>query len=279
MSLDFSNKPELAALSHLVRALQRVADPLGIPFFLMGAAARDLMVHYAHGIELHRATQDADFAVMVRHWKGYGELRSALIGGRDFSSQPGPATHRLHHRSGMPLDIVPFGGIERQDRTFAWPPDEREVFDCFGVDEAFAASVEVTLPEETLVRVAPVTALAILKITAWRDRKYTHPGRDARDLFLFLRHYMDLGNLDRAAAEHPDLFAVADFDHVEAGATLLGRDMVALVGEGGCEPLLSILRPETDEQGALLLAAQSGMEIGRARRLLEVLCAGLEKNG
>ncbi|MBL0143579.1 MAG: hypothetical protein IPP91_16080 [Betaproteobacteria bacterium] len=68
MSLDFSSKPELAALSRLVRALQAVAGPLGIPFFLMGAAARDLRVHYAHGIEPNRATQDADFAMMVRNW-------------------------------------------------------------------------------------------------------------------------------------------------------------------------------------------------------------------
>ncbi|MBL0143580.1 MAG: hypothetical protein IPP91_16085 [Betaproteobacteria bacterium] len=147
------------------------------------------------------------------------------------------------------------------------------------MDEAFAVSVDVSLPEGTLVRVPPVAALAILKITAWRDRKYTHPGLDAGDLFLFLRHYMDLGNLDRAAADHPDLFEAEDFDHVEAGVTLLARDMIVLLGEGGCERLLSILRPEADEKGAMLLAAQSRMELGRARRLLEVLCAGLERSG
>jgi predicted nucleotidyltransferase len=275
--LDLSNKPELNGLSRLVRDLRAVAQPLGIPFFLMGAAARDLMVHHAHGIQARRGTEDADFAVMVPDWGTYQDLRSALIASGEFSPRPGPATHRLRHVSGMPLDIVPFGGIERRDRTVAWPPDEREVFNCFGVDEAFAGSVDVALPDGTEVKVAPVAAQAILKITAWLDRKHTDPGRDAGDLFLFLRHYMDLGNFDRAATEHSDLFEADDFDYVEAGTKLLARDMASLLESSGTEPLLSILRPEADEDGALLLASQSGMELERAHRPLQVLCAELAR--
>lgn len=275
--LDLSNKAELIALSRIVRALQAVAQPLGIPFFLMGAAARDLMVHHAHGIQARRATEDADFAVMVPDWKVYEDLRSTLIASGEFSPRPGPVTHRLRHVSGLPLDIVPFGGIERSDRTFAWPPDEREVFNCLGVGEAFDASVVVALPEGTEVKVAPVAAQAILKITAWLDRKHTDPGRDAGDLFLFLRHYMELGNFDRAAAEHSDLFDVDNFYFVEAGVKLLARDMVSLLEPTGTECLLSILRPEADVDGALLLASQSGMELEHARRLLEVLCAELAR--
>lgn len=277
MLLDLSNKAELIGLSRLAGALKTVAELLGIPFFLMGAAARDLMVHHAHGIQARRATEDADFAVMVPDWKAYQDLRSALIASGEFSPRPGSATHRLRHVSGLPLDIVPFGGIERSDRTFAWPPDEREVFNCFGLDEAFAASVVVALPEGTEVKVAPVAAQAILKITAWLDRKHTDPGRDAGDLFLFLRHYMELGNFDRAAAEHSDLFDVDDFDYVEAGVRLLARDIVSLLEPTGTERLLSILRPEADEDGAMLLASQSGMGLEHARRRLEVLCAELAR--
>jgi len=252
---------------------------MGIQFFLMGAAARDLMVHHAHGIQARRATEDADFAFMVRDWRAYEDLRSALIAGGEFSAQTRPATHRLRHLSGLPLDIVPFGGIERPDRTFAWPADEREIFDCFGVNEAFAAGVVVALPEGSEVKVASVAAQVTLKITAWFDRRHTHRGRDAGDLFLFLRYYLDLGNFDRATVEHSDLFEVDDFDHVEAGVKLLARDIADLLEPAGTERVLSILRPETDENGALLLASQSGMELERARRWLEVLCAELTRFG
>ncbi|MGP1678769.1 MAG: nucleotidyl transferase AbiEii/AbiGii toxin family protein [Burkholderiales bacterium] len=274
MLLDFSTTPELRGLALVAGALQSVAAPLGVEFFLMGAAARDLIMRHGHGIEAQRATVDVDFAVMVRDWQAYEALRTALIASGAFSARPGPATHRLRHTSGprLPLDIVPFGGVERPDRTFAWPPEHSIVFDCFGVAEAFAASITARLPDGVQVRVAPIAAQVVLKLSAWQDRKHTHPGRDASDLLLFLGRYMDCGNLDRMASEHQDLFDADDFDYVEAGVRLLARDVAPLVGRAGIERLLTILVPEADEAGPLLLAQQSGLDREHARRLLEVLC-------
>lgn len=272
MSLDLSAKIELRGLARVVRALHAVAAPLGVEFFLMGAAARDLVLQHAYGIQMRRATEDVDFAVMVRDWNAYDALRTALIRGGEFSARPGPATHRLRYASGLPLDIVPFGGIERQDRTFAWPPDHSTVFECFGMAEAFAASNSVELPEGVQLKVAPVPAQVVLKLAAWRDRMHTHPGRDSSDLFLFLRHYMDLGNFDRATTEHRDLFEADDFDYAEAGARLLARDMARLFGPSGIERVLSILTPEVDEAGSLLLANQSGLDLEHAHRLLDAFC-------
>lgn len=279
MSLDFSKKNDLISLARLVRALQAVAESRGIDFFLMGAAARDVMLRHAHGIETGRMTEDADFAVMVRDWSAYEELRAGLIASGEFTARPGSATHRLRHREALPLDIVPFGGVERQDHTLAWPPDGATVYDCFGMNEAFGASVTVRLPEGVDLKVAPIAALAVLKLCAWQDRKHTHPGRDAPDLLLFLRHYMDCGNFDRAASEHADLFEAEDFDHAEAGARLLARDIASLTGRAGAERLLHIVVPEADDEGSLLLARQSGFfDLERARRLLEVLCDELADN-
>lgn len=272
MSLDFSKKTELAALARVVRAVQDVADPAGVEFCLAGAAARDLMIRHAYGIEPSRLTEDVDFSVMVKDWDAYEELRRKLIESGEFSPRPGPATHRLRHASGLPLDIVPFGGVEGRDRKFAWPPDHSTVFDCFGMKEGFAASVTVELPGPVSLRVPPIPALTILKVAAWNDRKYTYPGRDASDLLLYLKHYMDCGNLERAAVEHGDLFEAEEFDHVEAGVRLLAREMSLLLDRPGVERLLEILVPQADESGNLLLAHQSGYDMEDARRLLEVLC-------
>jgi len=57
ISHDFSNEPDLRPLAEIVAALQAVAQPAGIDFFLMGAAARDLMLQHAHGIEISRQTE------------------------------------------------------------------------------------------------------------------------------------------------------------------------------------------------------------------------------
>lgn len=276
MSLNFTNKPELTPLATVVRALHPVASALNTPFFLMGAAARDLMLWHAYGFESIRKTKDIDFAVMVEDWETFEALRTELIATGEFVERPGPATHRLRHKpTNMPLDIVPFGGIERADHTIAWPPEQDEVFDCFGAKEALAASVDVLLPGAVSVRVAPIPALTVLKIMAWRDRKIIAPGRDAGDIAQYMRHYLNCGNMDRAATEHGDLFQQEDFDHEAVSAQLLGRDMTQLLDNAATQKILEILLPETDPAGYELLARQSGLELEHGRQLVAALCKGL----
>ncbi|WP_411884435.1 nucleotidyl transferase AbiEii/AbiGii toxin family protein [Polaromonas sp. YR568] len=276
ISFDFSTRPELLSLAHIARDLQAVAEPMGIEFFLMGAMARDLMLLYTHGINTGRQTKDADFSVMVRDWEAFSALRAGLVETGAFLERPGPATHRLHHvKSGLPLDIVPFGAIERADRTIAWPPKQQIVLDCFGLREAFDASLSVLLPEGVRWQVASIPALALLKVAAWKDRHQEFPGKDAGDLVLHLRHYLDCGNLERAGVEPPDLFEVDDYHHEATSARLLGRDVAVLLDAQSRKRVLEILRPEADEGGPLILAGQSGPNLEQARQLIQAVCDGL----
>lgn len=276
MLLDLSAKFDLLPLAQVARPLKAVAVPLGAEFFLMGAAARDVMLLHAHGIDTKRKTEDVDFGVMVHDWGAFEALRKALIDSGEFDAVSNDATHKLRHKtSKYPLDIVPFGGVERADRTLAWPPDEHTVFDCFGMREAMKASHRVRLPQDVTVNVASIPALALLKITAWHDRRLTFPGRDAPDLLLYLRNYLDCGNYDHAANQHADLFDAEDFDHEEMSARLLGRDLLQLIDLPATRRIVAILQPETDEQGMLLLAKQSGMSLERARRIIHALCTEL----
>ena len=214
----------MRGLATVVGALQGVATPLGLAFFLMGAAARDLMLHHAHGIAALTGTEDVDFGVMVSDWPAFEALHAGLIAQGGFSARAGDAAHRLRHASGLPLDLLPFGAIENANREFAWPPDKTTVFNCFGMKEAFAACIEIRLPGAVHAQVAQIPALTILKVAAWCDRRKTHPRRDAPDLLRFMHHYMDCGNLERATSEHGDLFSGDDFDYVEAGVRLLAGE-------------------------------------------------------
>src|SRR5438093_5103512 len=83
MSLDLSQKADLVPLAQVVGSLQRVAQAMNVDFFLMGAAARDVMLRHGHNIEPERQTKDVDFAVIVPDWEfarepdaltGYDEL-------------------------------------------------------------------------------------------------------------------------------------------------------------------------------------------------------------
>ncbi len=277
-SFDFSQKPELASLAHVARDLHCVAQPLAIDLFLMGAAARDLMLREAWGIDTGRKTRDIDFSVMVNSWETFAALRAGLLGAGSFLPRDELPTHRLRHQqTGLPLDIVPFGAIERSDKKISWPPDQTTVFDCFGMREAFQASVAVLLPESIRLKVANIPALAVLKIAAWHDRHQEFPGKDAGDLLLYLRHYLDCGHLERASALHADLFEAADYDHEQCSATLLGRDIALMLDTKAQTRVLEILRPQAGEQGPLMLASQSGRGTEPARAMLAALCDGMVK--
>lgn len=270
---DFSGKPDLRPLAELVRALREAGGIGETDCLLIGAAARDLWLKHGYGIEPGRETRDVDFAVAVADWEAFSSLRRRLIGSGEFVAWPGAALHRLRHRSGAPLDIVPFGGVERADRTIAWPPDGAEIFDCFGLREAMTAGQRALLPGDVAVRVAGIPALALLKMTAWQQRK--HEGRDAGDLMLYLRKYIDCGQFEQAAVEHPDLFEDPDFDYEVLSARLLGRHMAGLLNDAAMGRLHTILAAEADEAGPLLLARQSGLEIRHTCALLRGLCREL----
>ena len=276
MLFNLSDKPDLQPLADVVRPLQEAAALLAAPLFLMGAAARDVMLLHAYGIKTLRLTQDMDFGVMVNDWAAFDALRKALITGGQFEARSKEATHKLWHRSGRPLDIVPFGGVEKPDRTLAWPPNEETLFDCFGMREAMQSGHEVRLPGEVSLIVPSLPALALLKITAWQDRKLTHPGRDAGDLLLYLRHYLDCDQYDHAVKDYPELFEAAAYEHEVTSARLLGRDLRPLLSAEAAERVLAIMLPETDASGVRLLATQSRLEIGAATKIITGLCEGLQ---
>ncbi|MCG2741391.1 MAG: hypothetical protein L6300_14335 [Syntrophaceae bacterium] len=85
ISFDLSGKidqPTVNALS----LLKRVADALGIPFFVVGASARDILLKHCYGIDPPRATRDVDLGVRVADWEKYNRLTDALIATEKFAA-------------------------------------------------------------------------------------------------------------------------------------------------------------------------------------------------
>ena len=59
-SLDLSNRPELEPVSRLAAEVVNAAATLGIPVFMAGAMARDLILAHGYGIATGRRTEDMD---------------------------------------------------------------------------------------------------------------------------------------------------------------------------------------------------------------------------
>ena len=270
-SLDFSKKTELRWLSEPVRLVGEAAGDL--PYFIAGATARDLVLQYGYGIDTARKTHDVDIAFMVETWRAFEALRADLLATGRFTAAQDNA-HRLNFVSGTVIDLVPFGPIERADRTIAWPPDGADVMSVFGFKEALSATILVMLPDRVTVPVVTLPALAILKLAAWMDRRYTQPGKDAYDLWVIMRNYLDAGNNDRLHTDGAQLLKRDDFDYEAAGAWLLGHDMARLLTGGPKTKVSALLARESDPKGPMSLIGDMPVDPDKAMAMLSAVSSG-----
>jgi predicted nucleotidyltransferase len=118
-SLDLTNKQELRSLSDLIADIR--AKVPKIDMLLVGAAARDLLLFYAHGIKAARRTEDIDLAFTIASWSHFEEIRKSLLSSDVFRSHPS-GVHKLLYRKDMTVDLIPYGGLENSDGTISWQP-------------------------------------------------------------------------------------------------------------------------------------------------------------
>jgi predicted nucleotidyltransferase len=225
---------------------------MGLAPFIVGAFARDLHLQFANHIVTARKTEDFDLAMAVPDWRAFEAVKTALIASGEFTASDGQA-HRLRYRGRLSVDLVPFGGLETQARSIAWPPDGRFIMDVFGFEEASRHVVEVVLPGDVRTNVVSLAALGLLKLTCWHDRHARAPLKDATDLMLIARHYLEAGNQERLFQTFPHWFNEAGVDYESAGAQLLGYDIAAMLDPGGIARVAGILSAQSseDEPGKL----------------------------
>lgn len=270
-SLDLAAKAELTFLAELVADL-RAAAPAWEPL-LIGAIARDLLLYHAHNITVRRATEDIDIAFAVADWEEFSRLRGALLGSTHFKAH-NSMTHRFFHRQHRQIDVVPFGGLELPDGTIAWPPRGDEVMKVVGFRDALASAMDAMLPKGQRVLVVSLSMLVVLKLVAWSERHAWAPGKDAEDLFLILKNYLDAGNQSRLYDEAPQLLDLNDFHYERAGAWLAGHDAAAAVRKNAAERtrtpdlIFEILTAESDPDGPLRLVGEVGGREAENMRLL-----------
>lgn len=246
-SLDLSSKLP-AEQVNIIREVVRAAESQRLRLFIVGAQARDLLLQYVYDLPIHRATDDIDFGIIVESWDEFTKLRDNLIVDKKF--QPHRIMRqRLVHESDLLIDLVPFGDLEEVSGQISWPPDFSIVMSTVGFREAYDHSIEVRITDGLILRVASLPGLALMKIVAWDDRRFE---RDAQDLGLIMRHYLDAGNQDRVYSEQGDCFDLLneEFDYEKASAHILGRDIGRLVTDINL-PILERVLPQGRDQGNL----------------------------
>ena len=152
---------------HILSVVNRVAAELELPYIVVGATARDLLLFHVFGIPVTRATADVDFAVAMDSWERFRELRAALLTSGHF--REGKTEHRVYLKAAsveneIPIDLIPFGGVAEAD-VIHWPPDRETVMAVIGFEDAIAAAVHVQVDAGLTIPVASLAGIAVLKLS------------------------------------------------------------------------------------------------------------------
>ena len=92
---------------------------------------------------------DLDLAICVPTREGFSTIIASLC---EFPEIEQESSHRLQFKGRLPIDVIPFGGIEDADGQMPWPPDGDHRH-ALGVARE-SREVKLPIPKKSLSRMA-----------------------------------------------------------------------------------------------------------------------------
>lgn len=223
-----------------------VAKELDISFVVVGAMARDLILHHVYGGPIKRATIDIDFGMQVSTWDEFSALKVALC---EIGFREDRQAQRLLDPRGRIVDLVPFGSLQDMDSSIHFPPKGDYKMSVLGFQEALDSSIRVIIQKAPYIEVSVVSppGLALLKIISWADREVEKRNKDASDLAYLLEAYERVGDVSNRVYEEDDLMESVDWYMERASAYLLGKDAMAIAQPDTATVVNTILDKAFDE--------------------------------
>jgi len=242
--IDISEKIETIYIAP-IKEIKKVADSLKIPFFIIGAFARDMILEYFHNIKAPRMTMDIDLGISVSDWGQFDRLIYNLeLTGKFKKSEE---KHRIIYDN-IFIDIIPFGKISNQDEKISWPPENEVVMSVLGFKEVYNNSTLVRIHNNPCleVKIPTLPGLVILKLLAWKDG-FPNRSKDAEDLLFIMNKYEFTGIENTLYGSELKLLQNEDFDNQIAGIVLLGKEMSKICTNKTIGYLSQIIEEETSD--------------------------------
>lgn len=238
-----------AGLVEMYQLVETQADELSIDFLVVGAMARDLVLHYGFEATIERGTRDVDFAIQVDGWNTFNALKSALLS--TGMTKDNTLFYRLgfQAKDGLPweLDILPFGAITDKEQDLNLPPDGEIKMSMLGFPEALDSAWKINIAEQPtcIIQVANPAAIVLLKMVAWTERDSQLRRKDALDVAYIIRSYEKIPAM--YAQLYDGGFAEAcDYDLEQASAMLLGKQISDLASAQTAEYIQSHFTQNTE---------------------------------
>ena len=221
----------------VLRYIQDATKKMGVSYLVIGGKAIDLLLHNVHGLPTYRPTIDMDFIIALGSWKKFDYLKNLMLETGNFRIDSNKY-HRLIYKGEMPIDLLPFGKLEKPSGILSWPPDGDMIMNVSGFRDINSAAEEIKLVKnKTVMRVASLPGLVLLKLLAWNDR---FESKDEQDIAILLCKYNMTLSEDRLY-EDEELLRLAGFDMETVGAALLGRDARSILSLKNKEDCLRII--------------------------------------
>lgn len=204
---------ERSALNPLpISVLAELAERFG-EFMIIGAHARDRIVHDLAGLALSRLTHDLDLAIAVPSMEAFHQATRGL------KSMGDTGTRFLVQ--GQPVDVLPFGEVE----LAAGPILETAagiLTDVTGLAEAYQSADLIEL-KGVRFKAPTLPAMIVLKTVAWLMRG-RETDKDATDLAMLLEAASH-GQYEARCYDDLALLGRLDADPARVGTYLAGRDI------------------------------------------------------
>ena len=224
-------------LKDLLKELNDFFGNINVDYYVIGATARDIILSNLHNLVPDRKTDDLDIAIAISDWSQFQSIEENLPKIEGFAKSK-EQMQRFIYKGIYVIDIVPFGGVSKDDGNIYWPPDETIAMSVWGFPEMADSTIRVEIDDKFSIQIASLPGLFILKLVAWKDR-HLLGSKDAYDMALLLTNYLNI-NIERAVDEHYDLYEIEKFDPVIAGSKLMARDVKILIRDN--EQTLEYLR-------------------------------------
>ncbi|VAW78978.1 hypothetical protein MNBD_GAMMA12-3248 [hydrothermal vent metagenome] len=222
-----------------------VTSELALPYVVVGATARDLILHHGHGANIQRATSDIDFAIEVSDWESFALLTNSLCR-KGF--KPSKVPQRLLSPDNIPVDIVPFGRIEDPEASIAWPPDGDVVMSVLGFQEACDHAERVRIHNAPVIdiRVATPPGMILLKLIAWIDRAVDMRIKDAKDIAYLLSTYEKISAVVDAGYDDSNIVHMEsyDWDVTQTCSFILGQHAKSIAGKATRKEIVKLATGE-----------------------------------
>ncbi|MGI6046861.1 MAG: nucleotidyl transferase AbiEii/AbiGii toxin family protein [Petrimonas sp.] len=269
-------------LKELLTKLTDFFQKIETDFYVIGATARDLMLHNVYGFQPYRKTFDLDIAIAITDWEQFDTIVELLPKEDDFSKDK-LQLQRFQYKGFFKLDIVPFGGVANEGGIIYWQSAGERRMSIVGFQQMAELALTVRIDDGLPIKVASLPGVFILKLAAWKDR-HLENNKDTYDIALLIENYFEI-HTERIAEEHFDILEDEDFDEFVAGGKLMIRDVKEMLAneQQAFDYVRNIIAEEVEkeEESPLInqiLETSKQLKYEQVLRLLQEMQKELNRN-